>query len=65
MSARKAGNTVMVLMKSLASEYTMVGFRPKTSSSRKEMIAFDPNVNQNVLFREARKIRTLKKWTPS
>lgn len=54
----------MVLMKSMASNHYLVAFRPKTNTGRKEMIAFDPNVLQNVLYREARKIRTLRKWTP-
>ncbi|TPP60137.1 Ribosomal protein mitochondrial [Fasciola gigantica] len=57
--------TVMVLLESTAgSGHRIVAFRPKVSTGRKEKIAFDPFVQQNVLYRELRKIRSLRKATP-
>ncbi|BHF69669.1 hypothetical protein SprV_0301271500 [Sparganum proliferum] len=53
--------TVMVMMESVVSGHKLVAFRPRLMTQRKEMIAFDPIVQRNVLYREARKIRTLRK----
>ncbi|CAH8648629.1 unnamed protein product [Schistosoma guineensis] len=54
--------TVMVLLESTSgSGHCIVGFRPRLATNRKEKIAFDPLVQQNVLYRELRKIRSLKK----
>ncbi|VDL89216.1 unnamed protein product [Schistocephalus solidus] len=53
--------TVMVMMESVVSGHKLVAFRPRLMTQRKEMIAFDPVVQRNVLYREARKIRTLRK----
>ena len=53
--------TVMVLMESVVTGYRMVGFRPRLMTSKKEMIAFDPLLQREVLFREVKKIRSLHK----
>ncbi|TNN12703.1 39S ribosomal protein L33 [Schistosoma japonicum] len=54
--------TVMVLLESTSgSGHRIIGFRPRQATARKEKVAFDPRVQQNVLYREIRKIRTLKK----
>ncbi|KAA3678127.1 large subunit ribosomal protein L33 [Paragonimus westermani] len=54
----------MVLLESTAgSHHRIVAFRPKLATGRKEKIAFDPLVQQHVLYRELRKIRSLKKWS--
>ncbi|CAH8875855.1 unnamed protein product [Trichobilharzia szidati] len=54
--------TVMVLLESTTgSGHCIIGFRPRLASNRKEKVAFDPLVQQNVLYREVRKIRSLKK----
>ncbi|KAA0196603.1 hypothetical protein FBUS_10223 [Fasciolopsis buskii] len=54
--------TVMVLLESTAgSGHRIVAFRPKLATGRKEKIAFDPLVQQDVLYREVRKIRSLRK----
>ncbi|CAH8682560.1 unnamed protein product [Schistosoma rodhaini] len=54
--------TVMVLLESTSgSRHCIVGFRPRLANNRKEKVAFDPLVQQNVLYRELRKIRSLKK----
>lgn len=53
--------TVMVLMESVVSGHRMVSFRPRQMTSRKELIAFDPLVQREVLYRELKKIRSLHK----
>ncbi|CAH8598351.1 unnamed protein product [Schistosoma turkestanicum] len=54
--------TVMIILESTSgSGHCIIGFRPRLSTTRKEKIAFDPLVQQNVLYRELRKIRSLKK----
>ncbi|VDD77115.1 unnamed protein product [Mesocestoides corti] len=53
--------TVMVMMESVVSGHRMVAFRPRHMTTRKEMIAFDPLVQQDVLYRELKKIRSLRK----
>lgn len=53
--------TVMVKMESVVSGHTRIAFRPRLVTSKKEMVAFDPLVQQSVLYREVRKIRSLRK----
>ncbi|PAA71051.1 hypothetical protein BOX15_Mlig005228g2, partial [Macrostomum lignano] len=52
----------MVLVESLAGTgHTRLAFRPRNSPTKKELLAFDPLVQQEVLYREVKKIRTLRK----
>lgn len=53
--------TVMVMMESVVTGHRMVGFRPRQMTTKKEIVAFDPLVQRNVLFRETKKIRSLRK----
>ena len=50
----------MVLMESMASGHTFQAFRPRQSANKKEMLAYDPYVQQTVLYKEKSRIRTLK-----
>ncbi|CDS37244.1 39S ribosomal protein L33, mitochondrial [Echinococcus granulosus] len=53
--------TVMVMMESVVTGHRMVGFRPRQMTTKKEVIAFDPLVQRHVLYREIKKIRSLRK----
>lgn len=53
--------TVMVMMESVVSGHRMIGFRPRQINTKKEVIAFDPLVQREVLYREVKKIRSLRK----
>ncbi|XP_076464322.1 large ribosomal subunit protein bL33m-like [Babylonia areolata] len=56
----KAGKTIMVLLQSLAGTgHKVIRLRPKVGD-KLEMISFDPYVQKSVLYREMKKIRTLK-----
>ncbi|VDP85155.1 unnamed protein product [Echinostoma caproni] len=57
--------TVMILLESTAGTgHRIVAFRPKVVTGRKEKVAFDPLVQREVLYRELRKIRSLRKAAP-
>lgn len=56
----KGGKTVMVLLQSLAGTgHRLIQLRPKVGD-KLEKIAFDPYVQKRVLYKEVKKIRTLK-----
>ncbi|VEL42566.1 unnamed protein product [Protopolystoma xenopodis] len=61
-SSRGLVKIVLVLMESLSgSGHCIHGFRCKTQTTPKEVIAFDPLIQQNVIYREKKKIKTLHK----
>ncbi len=53
--------TVLVRMESVVSGHRMNACRPRLMTSKKEVIAFDPWVQQRVLYREVGKIKSLHK----
>jgi ribosomal protein L33 len=52
-------DTVLVLCKSIASDFMMQGKRTKLGD-KLELLAFDPIVQKTVLFKEAKKVKTLR-----
>ena len=57
--AKKAkGDTTLVQLKSTVSDFTLQGRRSRLGD-KLETMAFDPQVQRTVLFREAKKIKTL------
>ena len=57
--AKKAkGDTTLVQLKSTVSDFTMQGRRARLGD-KLETMGFDPLVQKTVLFREAKKIKTL------
>lgn len=59
-AASKKGRTVLVEVKSLASDHKMQILKDK-SEDKVEFIRFDPFVQHYVLYRENKKIRTVDK----
>ncbi len=56
----KKGRTLLVLVKSTASRHTMLMLRDKLTD-KYEFLRFDPLVEQNVLYKEAKKLKTIDK----
>ncbi len=56
----KKGRTFLVLVKSTASRHTMLMLRDKMVE-KYEFIHFDPLIEQNVLYKEQKKLRTIDK----
>lgn len=56
----KKGRTFLVLVKSTASRHTMLMLRDKMAEKH-EFIHFDPLIEQNVLYKEQKKLRTIDK----
>jgi ribosomal protein L33 len=56
----KKGKTVLVAVKSTASSNYMLMLRDKLAE-KYEFIRYDPIVQQNVLYKEAKKIKTIGK----
>ena len=52
------GDTTLVQLKSSVSDFTMQGRRARLGD-KLETLAFDPKVQMTVLFKEAKKIKTL------
>lgn len=58
----KKGRTLMVLVKSTASNHHMVMLRDKLVD-KYEFVYYDPIVEHSVIYREAKKLRTVDKPT--
>lgn len=56
----KKGRTLLVLVKSSASNHSMLMLRDK-AVEKYEFIRFDPVIERNVLYKEAKKLRTIDK----
>jgi hypothetical protein len=56
----KKGRTLLVVVKSTASRHGMLMLRDKMAD-KYEFIRFDPLVEQNVLYKETKKLRTIDK----
>ena len=56
----KKGNLFMVSVKSTVSGHQMLMFRSK-KTEKYEFVRYDPLVNQEVLYKEDKKIKTLDK----
>jgi ribosomal protein L33 len=57
--ARK-GKTLLVMVKSTASNHTMLMYRDK-AVEKYEFVRFDPVIERNVLYKEQKKLRTIDK----
>lgn len=58
--AKGKGKTLLVLCKSTASRHSMVMLRDK-AVERYEFIHFDPLIEKTVLYKEAKKMKTIDK----
>ena len=56
----KKGRTLLVMVKSTASNHTMLMLRDK-SVEKYEFVRFDPIIERNVLYKEQKKLRTIDK----
>jgi hypothetical protein len=58
--AIKKGKTLLVMVKSTASNHTMLMLRDK-GVDKYEFVRFDPLIERNVIYKEVKKLRTLDK----
>jgi large subunit ribosomal protein L33 len=58
--AIKKGKTLLVMVKSTASNHTMLMLRDK-GVDKYEFVRFDPFIERNVIYKETKKLRTLDK----
>ena len=56
----KKGKTLLVLVKSTASNHSMLMLRDK-AVDKYEFIRFDPVIERNVIYKEQKKLRTIDK----
>ena len=57
---KNTGNTLLVMVKSVASNHKMSMLRSK-SAEKMEFVRYDPNVDQTVIYKEVKKIKTVDK----
>lgn len=56
----KKGKTLLVIVKSTASRHKMLMLRDKLND-KYEFVHMDPLIEQNVIYKEAKKMRTIDK----
>ncbi|CAF1037128.1 unnamed protein product [Brachionus calyciflorus] len=56
----KKGRTLLVMVKSTASNHTMLMLRDK-AVEKYEFIRFDPLIERHVIYKETKKLRTIDK----